>query len=141
MPYFKSMKTKIITLCLIGLLLFSCSDENPSLESSNKLLGKWDWVESRGGLAGMIYTPKSTGSSEILEFNDSICFYYVGKNLQHKGKFEIRKIKYTNAEDSITIIEYSDSPISQQVTFKSKDTLVLIDNCFDCYVNVYKRRR
>jgi hypothetical protein len=135
------MKTKIIALYLIGLLLFSCGDENTNLDNSNKLLGKWDWVESKGGLAGMIYTPKSTGNSKMLEFNDSICSYYLDAKLQHKGKFEIKKIKYTNELDSMTMIEYDDSSILQQVIFRSKDTLVLIDNCSDCYVNTYKRKR
>jgi hypothetical protein len=135
------MKTKIIALYLFGLLLFSCGDENPNLDNSNKLLGKWDWVESTGGLAGMIYTPKSTGNSKMLEFNDSICFYYVDAKLQNKRKFEIKKIKYTNEIDSVNMIEYDNSSILQQVTFRSNDTLVLIDNCFDCYVNVYKRKR
>ena len=73
-----NMKNTIFICVLLIFATISCSKSSTEELNGNitnaKLLGKWEWIESKGGLSGnSIITPNSTNKTVYLEItNDKI---------------------------------------------------------------------
>lgn len=62
------MKKYLVSIFLLTNIFFSCtgdiSDSNNGGDLNVKLLGNWEWVESKGGITGsMVITPNSFGKT------------------------------------------------------------------------------
>lgn len=70
------------------------------MPTSTSIIGKWRWVKSVGGIAGMTITPQSTGYNLSEEFKaDSTFKRFKNDSLIAQGKFSIvRNYKYTSTE-------------------------------------------
>ena len=87
------MKNTLFLILVVILTTFSCSknrSEDDDFDSSKaKLIGKWQWLESQGGLTGNgVITPNSSGKTMYLEItNDKIKRFENG--------IEISNVNYT----------------------------------------------
>jgi hypothetical protein len=132
------MKMKFLIITLLTLVALSCTKETTS---SFNLTGKWDWVSSSGGIAGITYTPKSTGVRKVVEFtNDSVFRYYQKDTLTFETRYHILKSKSIYSQDSTFLITFDNHSLRQSYILKN-DTLILNDECYDCFENVYVRIR
>lgn len=126
----------IVPFILITLFCASC-EKDKSLPGN--LRGKWNWFSLTGGYAGETYTPESTGYKETVEFTkDSHYRLYRNDSLIIDCHFNIKKTHSIISTEPAMIIFYNDLPIRQSYTITG-DTLVLCDECVDCYTNYYKR--
>ena len=136
--YFNLMKMKLLMITLLALASLSCVKESSIL---NNLTGKWDWVSSTGGIAGITYTPKSTGVKKVIEFTiDSVFRYYQKDTLTYETKYHILKSKSIYSQDSTFLISFDNHSIRQSYILKN-DTLFLNDECYDCFGSTYVRIR
>jgi hypothetical protein len=136
----------IFPVVLILLSLSGCrKDIELPNEDLNKLFGKWEWVQSVGGISGGTETPASKGYTQTYEFTSK------GQHIYYQDDAELFRINYIVEEktNSITgdqgyLINYYDNNniqlVSQFITIVNDDELILQDNCLDCFEMTFKRK-
>lgn len=131
------MRNKLLLISLISLTIFSCEKEDTNLSG---LIGKWNWVSSTGGIAGITYTPKSIGYTKTIEFTgDSIFRLYRNDTLIVESKYQLIRYKSIYNQDSALLINYGNGFMRQSYINNYPDTLFLRDECFDCFIHRYIR--
>ena len=137
------MRLKIISLILL-LFQISCEKNEttskvPSLKVPDELVGFWSWDYSSGGIGGWYKTPKSTGENKKIYFDyDNNFLYFVNNVLKSESKFTLEKEKSITGNDSALIIKNIPG-FPQSISFRSLDTLILFEECYDCYEHHYTR--
>lgn len=133
-----TMKKQILII-IAALWICGCSTANSDSVASS-LVGHWRWVRSTGGFAGHTITPDSAAASEkrlVFMINHGFLFYRAD-TVAASGIYGL------NNRSSDLFIRYKSNqkldPKDQQVIFEAPDTLILIDQCFDCYINTYVRQ-
>jgi hypothetical protein len=125
-------------------LACSCSkDTISSADRDGSYYGTWNWLRSFGGFAGGEIAPESVGYSVVVVLSsDGTYEYFENGALKYKTRFTIRKEGHGNCQDSVDVIVY-DPPApyhwNQTISLVNVDTLVLADQCMDCYVHIYVR--
>jgi len=131
---------------MVTAFVVATSCKNDGLDSNSKsyseeLYGTWTWVESCGGFAGIKYTPATEGYTSAIEFNSSGIFRkYKNEQLETVSKFTVTTGKSIYTLESVNVIEYEGDFIKQSVEFFGKDTLILRDECYDCFVHAYVKK-
>ena len=107
-----------------------------SMSCGKTMGGKWKWVRSEGGLAGLTLTPESEGYTKSIVINGTEYAEYRDDSLLFKIPYELQ-IKTDTFRDFDTIMRF---PSEMALGYMMKnDTLVLAEICFDCYVHFYVR--
>lgn len=117
--------------------VFSACERNPDSPASEKLMGKWNWVKSSGGINGKVQTPASTGKNVVLEFSASKIKIYENGILQSERSYTIQtKNSITGGQKEMLVYE----PFRPDQTFVIENQqLFLSDECADCYQSEYQR--
>lgn len=140
------------------LLIFSCKKETAKIsiidivkqnqyseteifaDQNLKIYGRWHLLYTCGGIGGSTTYPEHDYYLEFVKFG------IYGKIADNQIK-EIGKIIINKQDNTQTIIDFSpddkyktDSYLVQKVVaFQGADTLILGDNMYDGYNNIYKR--
>lgn len=123
----------LFILLIISFLYTSCEEEPKYPET---IIGTWRWTKSFGGIAGVTYTPASTGDQrEIIFTSDSVYRYYYNDTLKAECKYGIIQ----TADEKIINYECS-QPKRQYYSFESNNILMLDDGCCDQFVHWYERK-
>jgi hypothetical protein len=106
----------------------------------SKLEGKWEWISSTGGFMGHTITPDSAGyDKQRLEFYwDDEFLFYRADTLYTQGRYSFERLRDNQLQLSYTV-ENDKSQPTQIVEFTDGDTLIMIDQCTDCYTHTYAR--
>lgn len=110
---------KIITLILIGILAFSCSNDDDS--TNTQLTGNWNWVESSGGISYHTETPESTGKTVNLKITDNAIERYVNGILDYKSNYTIESINDNGQQ--FQVITFDNQIIPLLIIDLTKNTL------------------
>src|SRR6218665_944307 len=104
----KSLICSILVICAV-----SCNKEDLKTAgniSTDKLYGKWKWVQSTGGFAGRTITPQSEGYRSSVEFKrNNTAAFYRNDSLTNQSAFTLNKDKTIFSEDPAYIIKYQNS--------------------------------
>lgn len=131
----------VLLLLAVGGITGSCSSFTPH-DKETGLIGTWQWVSSTGGFVGETVTPDSSGYSDYrISFSpDSTFKVFTKDSTRVRGHFSLKQsrgdtlVTYDRAE------EFSEGFYPDQyVRFRDDGTLILSDNCADCYINLYRR--
>ena len=136
-PLFLLSKIKIMKkLACLLLILFSISScSTDTSDSENKaIIGKWNWVESSGGIAGITTTPQSTGKSIQLDISNTTVKRYMDGVLVYESSYSIQTGNSIFGGEKKLIIYENDS---KQSFVRTDSQLILNDECYDCYLNKY----
>jgi hypothetical protein len=126
------------------MLIISCTKDNPKdpnvyIETPEALIGKWSWLYSSGGFAGTTVTPQSTGEIKMIEFDrDNNYRLYINDILIKETKYKVEKGKTITSQDSVPILQNTFG-FRQSISFKTSDTLILFDECYDCFEHRFQR--
>ena len=144
------MKYKNILIFIVALLgLISCKKEiNVPKEDYKKLFGKWEWVYSTGGLAGGVITPETENYNLEIEYKKNGIYkeFKDGKRIE-KFTFHFEKAESIFSSGEDYLIFYSKGKFSKKgvmyhsFNFIGNDTLLLNEECYDCYGNLYVRKK
>lgn len=135
-------RINLIVLAFVLFQTFSFAQKN----KTKLLVGKWEWIESSGGFGGGILTPKTEAYTIRVEFTKKNIFksYKDGVfNTQNNIKFVTGKSVYSQEEQ--LLIKYFKgtsadmSMMNDSFEFKGKDTLILKQECHDCYTRTFVR--
>ncbi len=111
------------------------------------LLGEWEWVESSGGINGEVITPSTKGFNKTIEYKEKGVFkVYKDNKKTTEHLFTIEKgPSIYSSEEEYQINYYKKLKkigiIGHHFSFVGNDTLLLSDECMDCYSHVYARKR
>jgi hypothetical protein len=98
----------------------------------------WDWVQSVGGLAGETLTPATTGYHKRAIFrSDGSYELYRNDSLAVATTYKLNWIKLAAGVDG-TVVTYANNDMGQEMTIRG-DTLILQDQCSDCYEHTWIR--
>ncbi len=132
---------KLLTYFVMLLSIMSCSNENVA-PVEKTIAGKWEWVESTGGIGGWTYKASATekkqviftkaGDYELIENGDS----------KMKTKYIIKDGMSITSTTPVPMIYFQpdSSYIHQSYQIKS-DTLFLFDEVNDGFNHTYVRIR
>ncbi|MEO6149170.1 MAG: hypothetical protein ABIN95_10500 [Mucilaginibacter sp.] len=132
----KTLAYLFILICAI-----SCKKENVKTNNGvdpEKIYGKWNWVNSTGGIAGLTITPKTAGYEASVEYKRSkSVYYYRNDTLKSQAKFSITKGNTIFSTKQAYIIKYTPDGMDHVIMKVTKDTLVLADNANDGFTILY----
>lgn len=127
------MNTKIfilLNLLFIIFLLKYCRIPFEA-EQSSPLAGSWQWLYSSGGFAGNTIIPETSGSERIIKFGPGKLYMEItDSKLIRFSEYKIQNGRFT----------LDDSEIKYRYSIISRDTLVISEDCIDCYTHKYVRR-
>lgn len=138
-PGWEYLRMRWALLVFLSFVLGSCSLFG--LDHKPRLVGSWQWIRSTGGIGGQTVTPETPGySSKLLRFEEETAALFRADTLVWRVRYSVEEkddqpmvVYYLEDEEAFLPAEY--------LRFKgaSKDTLVLRENCFDCYTQTYRR--
>lgn len=117
------------------LFLFSCDNDDQNT-SGKELTGKWNWVVSSGGIAGLTITPETEKKTFVLEFSATHVKKYQDGVLLYDEPYSIQTNK-SILGDYREMIVTKNSPI-QSFQIEGND-LYLSQECYDCFQSKYTR--
>lgn len=134
----------------LGLLTAGCRKKIEMPDAKlEKLLGKWEWLSTSGGISGSVSTPATEGHTRQTEFTNKGLYYtYEDNNRLNKMTYSITKEMSSNTQEEAFMLKAKDRQgiaktkevmVAKTIEFAGDDTLVLTDDCIDCYREIYKR--
>ena len=114
---------------IIAVIVFSsassCNKEN--LPQASSIIGKWRWVKSVGGIAGLTITPQTAGYTQTREFKaDSTVQILKNDSLVTNAKFSIVK-NYKYGDGKVNVLKIADQ---QQTSFVIKNDTLFTNDIF-----------
>ena len=144
----------ILVIACITFFVQSCSKQfvtsakdtqqssNDSL--SNLVTGKWNWVQSDGGISYRVENPSNTGNNLQLQFNtDGTANYYKNGALQYTGNFVLAVVvDPANGDTSLTISQnyfgmYAEAEV--EAFHITSDTIIFDEPGADRFRHIYTR--
>ncbi|WP_366187418.1 hypothetical protein [Flavobacterium ovatum] len=126
---------KILLLVVTGFLIGSCSTDR-NVPQYQAVFGKWNWIESTGGIAGMPLTPQSTGNTIQLEITKTTIGKYVDGKLESEQTYTIQIEPSIFGGEKPMIIYENDSKSSFEI---KNNQLFLNEECNDCFLSTYQK--
>lgn len=138
----KGLIVTISSMMILGLVQLCSKDEVKPGNTDASLYGEWLWVSSSGGLAGVELTPESEGYMQYLKITEA-------------GDFEIKKKDSLVVNSEFTLVEEEsriqnksrfmlkfegDVLMDQSYFVKGRDTLILVEECWDCFTYKYVKK-
>jgi hypothetical protein len=131
---------------LISILILLSFAESQAQSNAKKLIGKWNWIEASGGITGDVVTPATQGKKIRIEFTTKGTYReWENEKLVYANPFKVEKAKTSSIEKAVELIKYGSKSnqmqqrISERFEFKGRDTLILIQDCPDCFTSKYVR--
>lgn len=132
----------LFILTIASIVIFSCSQKISPSNAASELYGNWQWASSSGGYAPKTITPATEGYNKTISFsNTGIYSEHQSNSTSKTGTFTIAKAKSIYTADPSFVISYDGmGQFSKKQSFQMKgDTLLLLDECYDCYKHTYIR--
>lgn len=127
---------KFLAFSLVIFSLMSCSATSDS--STSVIIGKWDWVQSSGGIIGATTTPKSTNKTMSIDISKSEIKWYENGNLTATDAYSIQT-KESILGGKQQMLVYSSGRPSQSFSVDG-NKLFMSDECNDCYRSEYVKQ-
>jgi len=141
-------KLKYITYILLVTLFVSCKTHLLTPDNDEKqLMGKWRWIETSGGFGGQISNPETEKITMSIEFlPKGIIREYKNKEFISRINYVLENGKSIYFPEEVKLINYLDKDPSVQARvrdyFEIKgDTLILKNECYDCFTKIFIRER
>jgi hypothetical protein len=117
-------------------MLSGCTSKNINTEEP-EITGNWNWIESFGGIAGILETPESTGNTIQLEITNNTINRFVNGQLESSLTYiiEIGDSSIINGEQEMIVYENN----FRQSYILIENTLFLYDECDDCFQHEFER--
>lgn len=128
---------KLVLHSVLIFILVSCSTSESTI-IANSIVGKWDWVQSSGGITGETITPSSTNKSMSVEILKSEVKTYENGNLTATESYSIQTKESIFGGKKPMLVYLSGKP-SQSFSMEGAK-LFLSDECYDCYQSEYVKQ-
>ena len=137
-------RTGLVLVAALTVAGGACSSSDPTGVAESLTAGRWSWVESFGGIAGMRVTPASEGVEREIRFRSGATaeLWVDGERVRTTG-YETGVGRPDGSFAGREVVRW-DVPLlggweEQGIAFPHPDTLVLADGCCDGYVWTFAR--
>jgi len=139
------MRSKLFLFVIPVMILTSCQllgsnshKHNLSHNSGTTIVGQWQWLKTTGGFMGATYTPKSKGYGHYtISFSSEFNYSEMREDtIVYSGTYSLTK---NNDKTVLQLHAPGITTFDKNVTIQNNDTLILMDQCFDCFISTYKR--
>lgn len=146
------MKPLLLCSLITVLTLSSCHKKydfpDPSLK---KIVGKWNWIRTEGGISGVTFFPKADGSDALsYEFTErALCIVRHAEN-KAKYRYEINQANSFISQQPAWFLSLHQTGlrkykkvgvIENKITFNGNDTLVLEMDAYDAQSLFFVREK
>lgn len=131
------MKHPKLNLFVLFLLMYGCGLQT---DSASDLTGEWTWVQTSGGIYGIMMTPESEGYSRTLYITKTITYSIVrddNHEVLRQGMYRFTTVRTGGSEEQAIRFDSSDIITLYRI---SNDTLFLDPYCNDCFHDIYIRK-
>ena len=145
------LKNSYFAFVLFTFLLMAFKEDNVvKSQDLDKLIGTWVWKESSGGFTGQLTTPSTAGYIKTIKFKKN-GIYKIYKNGKLNGKMRFTLAHGTSIykKGKVSIIKYKDiryfvntnDLITESYEFGGEDTLIISEECYDCFTHIFIRQK
>lgn len=117
-------------------LLISCKKDAPT---NSSIVGKWQWIKTTGGIAGITTTPQSTHQTWTFAFNADLTYTEAGTMFDEPllGKYQV-----TVANNIPTLNLVTNNNVLAQYSYMAPihDTLYLYEQYADGFTSTFVRK-
>ncbi|MFC2146370.1 hypothetical protein ACFLRT_03310 [Acidobacteriota bacterium] len=137
------MKTRLFRLMwvvvILGVLFYPGCKKSESSEYS-QLYYTWEWVQSSGGIGGVVMNPASEGYTQSIDFEENGSYTLYRNNLVvSSGTYTITRAQSILDNEEYDMVVFDDGSPPQAITQLSDNELTLREECFDCFTHIYRR--
>lgn len=144
----KTLNPLFTSILLISCIIFTaCQKEIDAPNRECKaIIGEWEWTYSTAGYDHPINTPKTEGYTQSIKFDHNGKYsLFINDRLSQVKQFFFKiapSIYETGNDYLIFYFNYKDNKknISHSFEFADNNTLVLSEQCYDCYSHVYIKK-
>ena len=127
-------------LLFLGLFLFSC-EKDQDCGIAQRIEGKWEWIQSVGGIGGWTLTPESEKKTMTLYLNDFKYKLFENDQLILEKPYQLIIQSGAAGEPSYVLqLEFGNLIPYFRVQI-NRNRLILTEDCFDCFEHTYIRSK
>jgi hypothetical protein len=129
---------KIISAIALFIALNACEGRN--LAPGKAIVGRWEWVKSVGGIAGMTYKASENDHRQMVFTNKGDFEFLINGQSVSKRKYEVKKGRSISSTEPVTMIFFVPDSTASPLSFHvESDTLYLSDEFNDGFQSSYVR--
>lgn len=130
---------KFLSVIALFFVIAACENRNTIEPQEKTLAGKWEWVQSVGGIGGWTYKASATEKKQVIYTTGGDFELIENGQSKTKKKYEIKDGPSITSTEKVPVIYYlPEGSIAQSYRVKS-DTLYLFDEVNDGFNHVYVR--
>lgn len=139
MTFNSHQRVVMLALAAVTNLFFMACNRKPTkVDIYDVVAGSWRWIYSYGGYAGQYIDPDSVGYDKSIHFGiNRVYTEYVDDSVAVEEPFAIELTQIGGRPSYVLTIE--NQAIDLIIQKVNSDTLVLDENCDDCYAHTYLR--
>jgi hypothetical protein len=137
------MKTRVFrsmwAVVILGVIVYPGCKKSESSQLS-QLYHTWEWVQSIGGIGGVVMNPASEGYTQSIDFEENGSYTKYRNNLVvRRGTFTITSAVSALDQQEYDMVMLDDGSPTQAITRLTDHELTLRDECLDCFTHSYRR--
>lgn len=137
------MKARVFRLIwavvIFGVLFYPGCKKSESSKLS-QLYHTWEWVQSSGGVGGVLTTPASAGYSQSIDFEENGSYTIYRNDLVFRsGTYTITSALSSLDQQEYDMVVFNDGSPPQAITQLNDHELTLREDCIDCFTHSYRK--
>ncbi len=131
------LKSIGFVVLVVLFLIVGCKESD--LSTGNMLQNQWQWVQTSGGIGGVVLTPTSEGYNQALDFTeDGTYIRYMNNAIAESGSYRIvKKESILDHQVYDTVIFEAGIPMS--ILTLTDHQLILREEVWDGFTDTYRR--
>lgn len=146
--HFRRMISRFAFVAMASITFPTCHNtpSEPEPETAGELLpyllGEWAWECSTGGFVGETVCAATSGLTQTWEFSsDSVFRWLRSDTVVATASFRVVRQGPGITGDSINLLVLDGSPTVLALEMPTRDQLVAIEQCYDCYTSFWGRMK
>jgi hypothetical protein len=127
---------------ILGVLFYPGCKKSEASESPGyrQLYYTWEWVQSSGGIGGVLMNPASEGYTQSINFEENGSYTrYRNSLVFSSGTYTITRAVSMLDNVEYDMVVFDDGSPPQAITRLSDNELTLREDCNDCFTHSYRR--
>jgi hypothetical protein len=130
---------KTFGILIIMAMLVHMGCKKSETEEVNPIFKTWQWVQSVGGIGGVLMTPVTEGFTQAIEFEEGGLYrIYRDGTLFRSGNYTIITIVSQLDNQNYDAISLNDGSSALAIINITDTELVLREDCIDCFTHTYQ---
>jgi hypothetical protein len=136
----KLMLVKLMWAVVMVGVLFQPGCKKVDQSSVSKICHKWEWINTSGGIGGVVKTPDSEGYTQAVDFDEEGLYTtYMNNSVVSSGTYTIISAESELDSQVYDMVMFDNGAPAQAIRLLTDNELILREECFDCFTHTYRR--